>query len=119
MQLVSELRAYIEGQPSPVTERIKQVLAQPMNRAPSTEIWNFQDAFEADLHKRSKDELNTKFGGRVQYFVGEYKRLNMLPDHRSRENPEEPNADAILRQFDSLPWAHKAANQLEVLARLL
>jgi hypothetical protein len=119
MQVVSELRAYIKGQPSPVTERIKQVLAEPMNRMPNVEIWNYQDAFEADLDKRSKDELNTMFGGRIPYLVGEYKRLEMLPDHRSREDPEEPNAADILRNFDRLPWAHIAANQLEVLARRL
>jgi hypothetical protein len=119
MQLVSELRAYIERQPSPVTERIKQVLVQPVNRMPNIEIWNYQDAFEADLDKRSKDELNTRFGRRIPYLVGEYKKLEMLPDHRSSENPEEPNAADILRQFDRLPWVHIAANQLEVLARRL
>jgi hypothetical protein len=63
--------------------------------------------------------MNQKFGGRVQYLVGEYKRLGMLPDRRSSNNLEEPNANDILHSFYRLPWAHEAANQLEALARQL
>jgi hypothetical protein len=119
MQLVSELRAYINSLPNPVTERIKQVLAAN-GGIPNRRIWNFQDAFDADLQNRSKNEMNQRFGGRVRYVVGEYKKLGMLPERRSPGgSPDEINANAILQTFDNLPWAHEAANQLEALARQL
>lgn len=85
MQLVSELRAYIASQPDPVTERIKKVLGA-YNGTPNPGVWAFQDAFDADLYNKSKNELNQKFGGRVQYIVGEYKKLGMLPERRPSDN---------------------------------
>lgn len=115
MQLVSELRVYIGNQPNPVTERMKQVLAAG---GPGRN-WIVGDAFDIDLDNKSRNEMNQKFGGRVQYLVGEYKRLGMLPDRRSSNNLEEPNANDILHSFYRLPWAHEAANQLEALARQL
>jgi hypothetical protein len=116
MQLVSELRAYVKSQPDPAVERIKSVLAA---NGPKGRIWNFQDTYEADLFNQSKNELNEKFGGRVQYIVGEYRKLGMLPERRSHESMDEPTANDIRLSAVRLPWVHEAANQLEVVARRL
>ena len=116
MQLASELHAYASSQPDPAVERMKHVLAV---NGPKGRTWNIQNANEADLLNKSKNELNEKFGGRVQYIVGEYRKLGILPERRTHESTDEPTANDIILCSVRLPFVHEAANQLEVLARRL
>jgi len=110
--LVKDVRAFLKTQPAPYTESMREhtEMTRQMQNVTEEErnaIWTEYTQQMTERHARETQNLAERFGGRLLYLSGEYRRLGLLKD-----------ADAHHMQWmaNSVGWLAQAANELEALA---
>jgi hypothetical protein len=114
--LAKDIHEFLRDQPAPYLSSLAdhQAMVTGMNAANTDEekqaVWNQFTARETERWTHENQELAARFGGRLHYLIGEYRRRGMLTDSE---------ASKLAWECSSSGWLAQAASELEALGRRL
>jgi hypothetical protein len=116
LELVSDMRAYLAEQSAPMVDAMDQHQAatDAMHAAPNDQerrrLWNAQGLEMAEQMERERQQLASRFGGRIEHVLAEYARLGVIED----------GAAVHIRELcGSKWWLSQAASKIEGIAQQL
>ena|ERR1700674_5660631 len=114
--LVKDIHDYLRSQPNATIQSITdhqattQAMSTAKDEAEKTAIWNQMTLRLIEHSEKERRDLAERFGGRLHYLIGEYKRRGLLTDS---------DASLLGWQAGSMYWISQGATTLDALARRL